>query len=182
DAAFVHDTVFVPDSGTARADFPGGSASQLYRSIMEILSLPDETRIFVGHDYQPGGREPKWESTGAEEKATNIHMSKCRTEEEIVTLREERDRTLPMPRLVVQALQVHINARRLPEPEPNGTRYLRIPLNILPAANWGWGGTAPFLLSLSKGEPVEGRVTVCRPHGELLEPRGRSSGFHFSSG
>ncbi len=137
DAAFVHDTVFVPDSGTARADFPGGSASQLYRSIMEILSLPDETRIFVGHDYQPGGREPKWESTVAEEKATNIHMSKCRTEEEFVTLREERDRTLPMPRLILHALQVNINAGRLPEPESNGTRYLKIPLNILPDAYWG---------------------------------------------
>jgi glyoxylase-like metal-dependent hydrolase (beta-lactamase superfamily II) len=136
DAAFVHDTIFMPDSGTARADFPGGSASRLYNSIMEILSLPDATRIFVGHDYQPNGREPRWESTVAEEKAGNIHMARCRTEEEFVKLREERDRTLAMPKLILHALQVNINGGRLPEPEANGRRYLKFPLDALQGAAW----------------------------------------------
>lgn len=136
DAAFVHDTLFMPDSGTARADFPGGSASRLYNSIMEILSLPDETRIFVGHDYQPGGREPKWETTVAEQKAANSHMSKCATEAEFVAVREARDRTLPMPKLILHALQINTNAGRLPDPEANGTRYLKIPLNALQGAAW----------------------------------------------
>lgn len=137
DAAFVHDTLFMPDGGTARADFPGGSASRLYRSIMEILSLPDETRIFTGHDYRPGGREPRWESTVGEQKATNIHISNCKTEAEFVAMREARDRTLPMPKLILHALQVNINGGRLPEPEPNGRRYLKFPLNALPGAPWG---------------------------------------------
>ena len=136
DAAFVHDTLFMPDSGTARADFPGGSASRLYNSIMEILSLPDETRIFVGHDYQPGGREPKWETTVAEQKAANSHMSKCATEAEFVAVREARDRTLPMPKLILHALQVNVNGGRLPEPEANGRRYLKFPLDALPGARW----------------------------------------------
>ena len=136
DAAFVHDTLFMPDSGTARADFPGGSASRLYRSIMEILSLPDETRLFHGHDYQPGGREPLWESTVAEQKAANTHMSKCATEAEFVALREARDRTLAMPKLILYALQVNMNGGRLPEPEANGQRYLKIPLNALHSAEW----------------------------------------------
>ncbi|WP_041544856.1 MULTISPECIES: MBL fold metallo-hydrolase [Chelativorans] len=131
DAAFVHDTLFMPDGGTARADFPGGSAARLWRSIEEILSLPDETRVFTGHDYQPGGRELRWESTVAEQKAENIHIAKCRTEEEFVRLREARDRTLPMPNLILHALQVNINGGRLPEPESNGRRYLKIPLNAL---------------------------------------------------
>ena len=136
DAAFVHDTLFMPDSGTARADFPGGSASRRYNSIMEILSLPDETRIFVGHDYQPGGREPKWETTVAEQKAANSHMSKCATEAEFVAVREARDRTLPMPKLILHALQVNVNGGRLPEPEANGRRYLKFPLDALPGARW----------------------------------------------
>lgn len=136
DAAFIHDTLFMPDSGTARADFPGGSASRLYRSIMEILSLPDATRVFTGHDYQPDGREPRWESTVAEQKAKNIHMSKCATEAEFVALREARDRTLPMPKLILHALQVNMNGGRLPEPEANGRRYLKLPLDALPAAAW----------------------------------------------
>ena len=124
DGAFVHYAIFMPDSGTARADFPGGSASQLYRSIMEILSLPDETRLFAGHDYQPGGREPLWESTVAEQKAKNIHMSRCKSEAEFVKLREARDKTLSMPRLILHALQVNMSGGRLPEPEANGRRYL----------------------------------------------------------
>jgi glyoxylase-like metal-dependent hydrolase (beta-lactamase superfamily II) len=136
DAAFVHDTLFMPDGGTARADFPGGSASRLYRSITEILSLPDATRIFTGHDYQPGGRAPRWESTVAEQKAANTHMSKCRTEAEFVALREARDRTLPMPKLILHALQVNINGGRLPEPEDNGRRYLKFPLDAFTDAAW----------------------------------------------
>jgi glyoxylase-like metal-dependent hydrolase (beta-lactamase superfamily II) len=136
DAAFVHDTLFMPDSGTARADFPGGSASRLYASIMEILSLPDDTRIFTGHDYQPGGREPLWESTVAEQKARNTHMSKCRTEAEFVAVREARDRTLAMPKLILHALQVNMNGGRLPEPESNGKRYLKFPLDALTGAAW----------------------------------------------
>jgi glyoxylase-like metal-dependent hydrolase (beta-lactamase superfamily II) len=136
DAAFVHDTLFMPDSGTARADFPGGSAAQLYDSIIEILSLPDETRIFVGHDYQPGGRAPRWESTVAEQKATNTHMSKVASQSEFVAVREARDRTLPMPKLILHALQVNINGGRLPEPEADGRRYLKFPLDALPGARW----------------------------------------------
>ena len=136
DAAFVHDTLFMPDSGTARADFPGGSASRLYRSIMEILALPDATRIFTGHDYQPGGREPRWESTVGQQKAANTHMSKCRTEAEFVAVREARDKTLPMPKLILHALQVNINGGRLPEPEENGKRYLTFPLDPLGGAAW----------------------------------------------
>jgi len=136
DAAFVHDTLFMPDSGTARADFPGGSASRLYKSIMEILSLPDETRIFTGHDYQPGGREPEWESTVAEQKAKNSQISKCKTEGDFVRLREARDKTLAMPKLILHALQVNMNGGRLPEPEANGRRYLKFPLDTLQGAAW----------------------------------------------
>ncbi|MCG6114589.1 MAG: MBL fold metallo-hydrolase [Mesorhizobium sp.] len=136
DAAFVHDTLFMPDSGTARADFPGGSAKALWKSIQDILALPDETRIFTGHDYQPGGREPMWESSVAEQKATNTHMSKCKTEDEFVKVREARDATLPMPKLILHALQINTNAGRLPEPEANGRRYLKIPLNLLEGATW----------------------------------------------
>ena len=136
DAAFVHDTLFMPDSGTARADFPGGSARRLWQSIQEILSLPDETRIFTGHDYQPHGRRPLWESTVAEQKAKNTHMAKCKTEAEFVTMREARDKTLPMPKLILQALQVNINGGRLPEPEDNGKRYFKFPLDALDGAAW----------------------------------------------
>lgn len=135
DAAFVNDTLFMPDSGTARADFPGGSAAMLWCSIQEILSLPDETRIFTGHDYQPGGREPLWESTVAQQKALNPHVAGV-SEEQYVALRKERDRTLPMPKLILHALQVNIRGGRLPEPEDNGTRYLKIPLGALGYATW----------------------------------------------
>ncbi len=137
DAAFVHDTLFMPDSGTARADFPGGDAHQLWQSIQDILALPDTTRIFTGHDYQPGGRAPEWESTVAEQRATNTHMSVYRTEDAYVAARQARDRTLPMPKLILHALQINANGGRLPEPEDNGARYLKIPLNALKAANWG---------------------------------------------
>lgn len=133
DCAFVHDTLFMPDSGTARADFPGGSAHRLWSSIQQILALPDDTRIFVGHDYQPGGREPQWESTVGLQKHTNIHVAH-RAESDFVRLREARDLTLPMPRLILHALQININGGRLPEPEDNGRRYLRIPLDTLSSA------------------------------------------------
>ena len=136
DAAFVHDTLFMPDGGTARADFPGGDAATLWRSIQAILSLPDETRIFTGHDYQPGGREPRWESTVAEQKASNIHLTRARTEAEFVALREARDKTLSMPKLILAALQINISGGRLPQPEDNGRRYLKIPMDALDGAAW----------------------------------------------
>ena len=136
DAAFIHDTLFMPDGGTARADFPGGSSSRLWRSIQAILALPEHTRLFTGHDYQPGGRGPRWESTVAEQKAKNIHLALCGTEAEFVTFRDLRDKTLPMPRLILHALQVNINGGRLPEPEPNGRRYLKFPLDALDGAAW----------------------------------------------
>lgn len=136
DAAFVHDTLFMPDSGTARADFPGGSAKVLWKSIQDILSLPDDTRIFTGHDYQPGGRAPMWESTVAEQKARNIHLIRCRSEQDFVAIREARDRSLAMPKLILQSLQINTNAGRLPEPEANGIRYLKIPLDLLKDAAW----------------------------------------------
>ncbi len=135
DAAFVHDTIFMPDSGTARADFPGGSAKVLWASISAILALPDETRVFTGHDYQPGGRNPKWESTVGEQKRSNPHLSGM-SETMFVELREARDRTLPMPKLILHALQVNVRGGRLPEPEANGKRYLKFPLDALEGALW----------------------------------------------
>ncbi|MCA0011367.1 MBL fold metallo-hydrolase [Mesorhizobium sp. B292B1B] len=131
DAAFVHDTLFMPDSGTARTDFPGGSAARLWHSIQGILALPEDTRLFVGHDYQPGGRQALWESTVAAQKAGNIHLAAACSEAEFVALREARDRTLPMPRLILHALQINMNGGRLPEPEANGRRYLKFPLDGL---------------------------------------------------
>lgn len=137
DAAFIHDTLFMPDGGTARADFPGGSARALWHSIQRIMALPDDTRLFTGHDYMPGGRAPQWESTVAEQRRENRHLVKAATEEEFVALREGRDRELPMPKLILNALQVNIRGGRLPEPESNGRRYLKIPLDTLPNAPWG---------------------------------------------
>jgi glyoxylase-like metal-dependent hydrolase (beta-lactamase superfamily II) len=136
DAAFVHDTLFMPDSGTARADFPGGSAGRLWQSIQEILALPESTRVFTGHDYQPGKRKPLWESTVGEQKARNTHLAKARTKQQFVALREARDRTLPMPKLILHALQVNIRGGRLPAPEGNGRRYLKFPLDALAGAAW----------------------------------------------
>ncbi len=135
DAAFIHDTIFMPDSGTARADFPGGSARVLWKSIEAILALPDETRLFTGHDYQPGGRHPRWESTVGEQKRANPHLAGM-DEAGFVNLRETRDRTLPMPKLILHALQVNICGGRLPEPDANGKRYLRFPLDALTTAVW----------------------------------------------
>ena len=135
DAAFVHDTLFMPDSGTARADFPGGSAKTLWASIQDILALPDKTRVFTGHDYQPGGRKPLWESTIGDQKRLNPHLA-GKSEAEFIALREARDRTLPMPKLILHALQVNVRGGRLPEPEDNGGRYLKFPLDALPGAAW----------------------------------------------
>ncbi|WP_168878961.1 bifunctional sulfur transferase/dioxygenase Blh [Rhizobium sp. P28RR-XV] len=135
DAAFIHDTLFMPDSGTARSDFPGGSAKALWSSIQAILTLPNETRLFTGHDYQPGGRNPKWESTLDEQKRSNPHLADM-TEDRFVALREARDRTLPMPKLILHALQVNVQGGRLPEPEGNGRRYLKFPLDALQGAAW----------------------------------------------
>ena len=136
DAAFIHDTLFMPDGGTARADFPGGSASALWKSIQRIIALPDAARLFTGHDYCPGGRKPAWESTVAQQKTENVHLTKAKTEAEFIALREARDRELPMPKLILHSLQVNIRGGRLPEPEDNGKRYLKIPLDPLKGAAW----------------------------------------------
>ena len=131
DAAFVHDTLFQPDTGSARCDFPGGDAERHYRSIMAILALPDETRLFTGHDYKQGGREARWESTVAEQKRDNIHFRSRPSCEEYARLRRARDRTLPMPRLILHALQFNLRGGRLPPPENDGRSYFKIPVNRL---------------------------------------------------
>ncbi|HUS96078.1 MAG TPA: MBL fold metallo-hydrolase, partial [Hyphomicrobiaceae bacterium] len=130
-AAFVGDTLFMPDGGTARADFPGGDARQLYQSIKKLLALPAEMRLFMCHDYGPGGREIQWETTVAKERAQNIHVRDGITEDEFVKMREARDETLDMPRLIIPSLQVNIRAGHLPEAEPDGKRFLRVPLDTL---------------------------------------------------
>jgi glyoxylase-like metal-dependent hydrolase (beta-lactamase superfamily II) len=134
-AAFIHDTLFMPDSGTARADFPGGSAEALWSSIQTILALPDDTRLFTGHDYRPNGRQVAWESTVAEQKAGNIHLV-ADDGAAFAAMRRKRDSTLPVPKLMLHALQVNLNAGKLPEAENNGRRYLKIPLNSLPDVCW----------------------------------------------
>lgn len=136
DAAFIHDTLLMPDFGTARCDFPGGDARAMWRTIQRILSLPDDTRLFVGHDYMPGRRAPAWESTVASQKAQNVHLLQARTEDEYASLRQARDAKLPMPKLILPALQVNMAGGRLPAPESNGTRYLKIPIDALPYAVW----------------------------------------------
>ncbi len=130
DVAFVGDTLFMPDGGTARADFPGGDARQLWRSIQKILALPEDTRLFMCHDYCPGGREPRWETTVREERERNIHIA-GKTEEEFVRLRTERDRTLGMPHLLIPSIQVNIRAGDFPPPEDDGHVYLKVPVNKL---------------------------------------------------
>jgi glyoxylase-like metal-dependent hydrolase (beta-lactamase superfamily II) len=129
--AFVGDTLFMPDYGTARCDFPGGDAHALYRSIRKVLSLPPQTRLYMCHDYQPGGRELRYVSTVAEQRAHNIHVRDGISEEEFVAMRTARDATLAMPTLILPAVQVNMRAGHLPEPEDNGTRYLKIPLNAI---------------------------------------------------
>jgi len=132
-AAFVHDTLFMPDSGTARCDFPGGDARQLWRSIQRILHLPADTRLFIGHDYRPKGRPAQWESSIAAQKAHNAHLRNC-DEARFVKLRKQRDRSLSLPTLMLAALQVNIAGGRLPAKEDDGRRYLKIPLNAFPEA------------------------------------------------
>ena len=129
DVAFVHDTFMYPDSGTSRADFPGGSSADLWNSLQRILTLRDETRLFVGHDYGKDGREPMWEATVAEHKARNIHLSGNVSEEEFRRTRDERDATLALPDRMLHALQVNLRGGRLPEPEGDGHRYFKIPAN-----------------------------------------------------
>jgi glyoxylase-like metal-dependent hydrolase (beta-lactamase superfamily II) len=132
DAAFVGDTMFMPDYGTARCDFPGGDARQLYRSIRKILALPPETRLFMCHDYKaPGRDEYRWETTVAEERAKNVHVHDGISEDEFVALRKSRDATLGMPRLILPSVQVNMRAGDMPPPEANGARYLKLPIDAL---------------------------------------------------
>ncbi|SHI88156.1 MBL fold metallo-hydrolase [Wenxinia saemankumensis] len=130
DAAFVGDTLFMPDGGSARADFPGGDAGQLYDSIQKVLALPDETRLFMCHDYGPNGRDIQWETTVGEEKAHNIHVGRDRTKEEFVAFRTERDAQLAMPRLIIPSLQVNMRAGEVPT-DKDGRPMLKVPLNGL---------------------------------------------------
>jgi glyoxylase-like metal-dependent hydrolase (beta-lactamase superfamily II) len=131
DAVFLHDTLFQPDSGTARCDFPAADATQLYHSIMAILALPDDTRLYTGHDYRPSGRPAQWQSTVAEQKRDNIHFKSKPSCEEFVRMRQARDRTLTMPKQILHALQVNLRAGALPPAENDGRHYLKIPLNRL---------------------------------------------------
>lgn len=131
DAAFVGDTLFMPDGGTARADFPGGDARVLYRSIRRVLALPPSTRLFMCHDYGPNGREIRWETTVAAERAENIHVRDGVSEQAFVEMREARDATLAMPRLIIPSIQVNMHAGQLPAPEADGKRFLKVPLDVL---------------------------------------------------
>ena len=131
DAAFVGDTLFMPDVGTARCDFPGGNAHTLYRSIRRLLAMPPATRLFMCHDYPPAGREATWQTTVAEQRASNIHVHDGVGEDEFVAMRKRRDATLEMPVLILPSVQVNIRAGDLPPKDDNGVAYLRIPLNAL---------------------------------------------------
>ena len=131
DAAFVGDTLFMPDGGSARADFPGGDARTLYRSIKRVLALPGETRLFMCHDYGPNGRAIRWETSVAEQRAHNIHVRDGISEDEFVKTREARDRTLSMPKLIIPSLQVNMKAGELPPPDASGKRFLKVPINGL---------------------------------------------------
>jgi glyoxylase-like metal-dependent hydrolase (beta-lactamase superfamily II) len=131
DAAFVGDTLFMPDGGSARADFPGGDARTLYRSIRRVLALPPQTRLFMCHDYGPNGREIRWETTVAEQREHNIHVRDGISEDEFVEMREKRDGTLAMPRLIIPSLQVNMKAGELPKPDESGKRFLKVPLDTL---------------------------------------------------
>ncbi len=130
-SAFVGDTIFMPDSGSARADFPGGDARTLYRSIHRLLSLPEEVVLYMCHDYAPNGRELKHVSTVGEQRRQNIHVADAISEDEYVKMRETRDATLAMPKLIIPSIQVNMKAGHLPEPESNGQRYLKVPINGL---------------------------------------------------
>ena len=131
DSLFVGDTLFMPDFGTARCDFPGGNASALYQSIQRLFTLPPETRIFMCHDYMPNGREMRYESTVGEQKKFNIHLHDGISEDEFVTMRSAKDKTLGMPALMLPSVQVNMRAGELPPPEDNGIRYLKIPLDAV---------------------------------------------------
>ena len=131
DSIFVGDTLFMPDVGTARCDFPGGSASNLYRSIQSILNYPSNTKLYMCHDYPPNGRSPEYQSTVADQKKSNIHVHDGVTEEQFVAMRTKRDASLEMPVLILPSIQVNIRAGHMPKPEGNGTAYLKIPLNAL---------------------------------------------------
>ena len=132
DAAFVGDTLFMPDFGTARCDFPGGSAAVMYDSVQRILALPEETRIFVAHDYKAPGRDSfAWETTVGAQKSANVHVGHNRSRDDFIALREARDATLAMPRLIIPSLQINMRAGHMPEAEDNGTAYLKVPLNGL---------------------------------------------------
>jgi glyoxylase-like metal-dependent hydrolase (beta-lactamase superfamily II) len=131
DAVFVGDTLFMPDVGTARCDFPGGDAHELYHSIRKLLDLPEDTRLFMCHDYPPEGREPGWETTVRAQREGNIHVHAGVSEDEFVALRQARDATLAMPTLILPSVQVNVRAGEFPPPEANGMRYLKIPLNAL---------------------------------------------------
>jgi glyoxylase-like metal-dependent hydrolase (beta-lactamase superfamily II) len=130
-AAFVGDTLFMPDYGTARCDFPGGDARTLYRSIQRVLSLPPATTLYMCHDYQPGGRDVQYVSTVADERAHNVHVRDGISENDFVAMRQARDATLSMPTLILPSVQVNMRAGHLPEPESNGVRYIKIPLNAV---------------------------------------------------
>jgi glyoxylase-like metal-dependent hydrolase (beta-lactamase superfamily II) len=131
DAAFVGDTLFMPDGGTARADFPGGDATVLFRSIRKVLSLPKDMRLFMCHDYGPDGRDIRWETSVGEERANNIHVRDGVSEDEFVAMRTARDQTLGMPKLIIPSIQVNIRAGQLPEPDASGKRFLKVPVNEL---------------------------------------------------
>lgn len=132
DAAFIGDTLFMPDYGTARCDFPGGDARQLYRSIQKILALPPQTRLFLCHDYLPPGREDfRWETTVADEKAHNIQIHDGVSEDQFVEMRKKRDAALDMPALIIPSVQVNMRAGHFPPPEENGVSYLKVPVNLL---------------------------------------------------
>jgi glyoxylase-like metal-dependent hydrolase (beta-lactamase superfamily II) len=131
DAVFVGDTIFMPDVGSARCDFPGGDAHELYRSIRKLLDLPGATRLFVCHDYPPAGREPAWETTVCAQRKYNIHVHDGVSEEQFVAMRQARDATLEMPTLILPSVQVNIRAGELPPADSNGVRYLKIPLNAI---------------------------------------------------
>lgn len=132
DAAFVGDTLFMPDLGTARCDFPGGSSEVLFQSIQKILTLPDETRIFVGHDYKAPGREDyAWETTVGEQKAKNVHIGDGTAQDDFVKMRDERDAQLAMPKLIIPSLQVNMRAGQMPEPDEQGDVFLKVPVNKL---------------------------------------------------
>ncbi len=131
DAVFVGDTLFMPDGGSARADFPGGDARTLYRSIQRVLQLPEAMRVFLCHDYGPNGRDIRWETTIGDELRHNIHVGKGMSEDEFVALREARDKTLAMPKLIIPSLQINMKAGQLPTPDDSGKRFLKVPLNGL---------------------------------------------------